>query len=141
MRTDLTIPDEMPGKKRNGSNFGKRLVALRKAHGLTQVQLAEATRTTQRAISYYETQDSYRPAPVVAELARGLRVSTDELLGVKITTKTTRQVPPETRRLWKKFQQVMALPEKDRRAVIRLVNSLVTAKAPAKDRAPRRAIH
>jgi transcriptional regulator with XRE-family HTH domain len=135
------MPGEMPRKKRNGSDFGKRLVALRKAHGLTQVQLAETTGTTQRAISYYETQASYPPAPVVAELARGLHVSTDELLGLKITTKTTRQDPPETRRLWKKFQQVMALPEKDRRAVIRLVNSLVTAKAPAKDRDPRRAIH
>ncbi len=33
------------------------------------------------------------------------------------------------RRLWKKFQQVLSLPEKDRRAVIRLVNSLVSAKA------------
>ena len=32
-------------------------------------------------------------------------------------------------RLWKKFQQVMTLPEKDRRAVIRLVNSLVQAQA------------
>jgi hypothetical protein len=36
---------------------------------------------------------------------------------------------PEARRLWKKFQQVMALSEKDRRAVIRLVNSLVEAKS------------
>jgi hypothetical protein len=36
---------------------------------------------------------------------------------------------PETRRLWKKFQLIMQLPEKDQRAVIRLVNSLVAAKA------------
>jgi len=48
-------------------------------------------------------------------------------------------MPPKARRLWKKFQQVMALPERDRRAVIRLVNSLVTAKVPARGRAPRRA--
>jgi hypothetical protein len=31
--------------------------------------------------------------------------------------------------MWKKFQQVLALSEKDRRAVIQLVNSLVAAKA------------
>lgn len=129
MRTDLTMPGEMPRKKRNGSDFGKRLVALRKAHGLTQVQLAQAIGTTQRAISYYETQANYPPAPVVAELARGLHVSTDELLGLKAQPKTLRPEPPETRRLWKKFQQIQALPEKDQRAVIRLVNSLVTAKA------------
>jgi hypothetical protein len=34
----------------------------------------------------------------------------------------------ETRRLWKKFQQLLTLPEKDQRAVMRLVNSLVGAK-------------
>ena len=33
----------------------KRLFALRKAQGLTQVQLADALGTTQRVISYYET--------------------------------------------------------------------------------------
>jgi hypothetical protein len=31
---------------------------------------------------------------------------------------------PETGRLWKKFQQVADLPEKDQRAVIPLINSL-----------------
>jgi len=36
---------------------------------------------------------------------------------------------PETRRLWKRFQMVSTLPEKDRRAVIRLVNSLVSLSA------------
>ena len=34
--------------------------------------------------------------------------------------------------LGQKFQQVLALPEKDRRAVMRLVNSLVSAKAAAR---------
>jgi hypothetical protein len=37
-------------------------------------------------------------------------------------------------------QQVMELPEKDRRAVIRLVNSLVTAKAATKEARGRRAV-
>ena len=36
---------------------------------------------------------------------------------------------PEMRRVWKKFQQLMTLPEKDQRAVIRLVNSLVAARS------------
>jgi hypothetical protein len=34
---------------------------------------------------------------------------------------------PETRRLWKKFQLVATLPERDQRAVIRLVNSLASS--------------
>lgn len=129
----------MPKKVHPASEFGERLTALRKARGLTQVQLAEKIDSTQRAVSRYETIADRAPAPVLAKLARALGVSTDELLGVKrIRPVASLADDPETRRLWKKFQQVMALPEKDRRAVIRLVNSLVTAKAHAKDRDARR---
>ena len=125
----------MPKKVRPASEFGERLTVLRKARGLTQVQLAERIGSTQRAVSRYETIADRAPAPVLARLAQALGVSTDELLGVKRTRVTASLTDdPEARRLWKKFQQVMALPEKDRRAVIRLVNSLMTAKAPAKDR-------
>lgn len=118
----------MPRKPREGSDFGERLVALRRERGLTQVQLAEEIGSSQRAISYYENKADYPPAPVVAELARALRVSTDELLGLKAPRKKAAGESPEVRRLWKKFQQVLDLPERDQRAVIRLVNSLAGAR-------------
>lgn len=126
-----TLTAEMPRTRKTGSDFGDRLTELRKERGLTQVQLAEALGGTQRAISYYENECDFPPGPVLIELARVLGVTTDELLGVKTprSAKAMNGTDPETRRLWKKFQQVMALPEKDRRAVIRLVNSLVQAKA------------
>jgi transcriptional regulator with XRE-family HTH domain len=122
----LTIID-MPRKKQEGNDFGRRLVALRKARGLTQVQLAEAANTTQRAISYYENEPGYPPAPAVIALARALRVTTDEMLGIKPLKRDRRNEDPELRRLWKKFQQVTNLPEKDQRAVIRLINSLASS--------------
>lgn len=129
METVPTMAGEMPRKKRPESDFGKRLVALRKARGLTQVQLAEAIGATQRAISYYETEASYPPAPVVADLAGGLGVTIDELMGAKKPAKAAQKpMDADTRRLWKKFQQVMSLPERDQRAVMRLLNSLVAAK-------------
>jgi transcriptional regulator with XRE-family HTH domain len=118
----------MPKKVQPASEFGERLMALRKARGLTQIQLAELIGSTQRAISRYETVADRAPAPVLAKLAKALRVTTDELLGVKPLPGANGQDTPEARRLWKKFQQVMRLPEKDRRAVIRLVNSLVETK-------------
>ena len=121
----------MPRKIWTESGFGERLVALRKARGLTQVQLAEAIDATQRAISYYETHEGYPPAPVVAQLARALDVTADELLGVaKAEGARAAKAEGETaeaRRLWKRFQQVLALPEKDQRAVMRLVSSLASA--------------
>ena len=80
----LTIHPAMPRSKQSpATEFAKRLIAVRKARGLTQVQLAELTRSTQRNISYYETGAGYPPAPVIAELADALDVSADQLLGVR----------------------------------------------------------
>jgi hypothetical protein len=41
----------------------------------------------------------------------------------------------ETRRLWKRFQAVTQLPEKDQRAVIRLIDSLAAIAAPRRNAA------
>ncbi|HZU28087.1 MAG TPA: helix-turn-helix transcriptional regulator [Bryobacteraceae bacterium] len=90
----------MPRKTYGETTFGERLQSIHKARGLTQVQLAEVAGTTQRAISYYETEARLPPAPAVIAVGRALKVSTDEPLGV-------------------------ALPERDQKAVIRLINSLV----------------
>jgi transcriptional regulator with XRE-family HTH domain len=116
------------------AGFSQRLIAVRKARGLTQVQLAQMLGTTQRNISHYETGAGYPPAPVVADLARALDASADELLGVtgsnaKPAAKGSSQDQndPQVRRLWKKFRQVTSLPDKDQRAVIRLINSLARA--------------
>lgn len=119
-----TLGSIMPKKVRPASPFGERLTALRKARRLTQVELARRIGSTQRAISRYETVADRAPAPALAKLAQALGVTTDELLGVKSARPATLVDDAETRRLWKKFQRVLELPEKDRRAVIRLVNSL-----------------
>jgi transcriptional regulator with XRE-family HTH domain len=122
-----TIAAGMPRKKYGETSFGERMAALRKARGLTQVQLAELAGTTQRAVSYYETEAGFPPAPAVIQLAKALQVSTDELLGVKPPKVERLNGDAETRRLWKRFQQVTSLPEKDQKAVIRLIDSLVSA--------------
>ena len=125
----LTLDLTMPRKVQAASAFGERLAELRAEQGLTQIQLAERIGSSQRAISAYETVAEYPPTAVVVQLARALKVSADELLGLAPPKKSrTAQEDPEARRLRKKFLQVMRLPERDRRAVIRLVNSLVETK-------------
>jgi len=125
----LTIADAMPRKKYGETSFGERLQIIRKARGLTQVQLAEAAETTQRAVSYYETEAGFPPAPAVIALARALKITTDELLGVKPPRVERVKEDPEARRQWKKFQMISTLPERDQKAVARLINSLVAAGA------------
>jgi transcriptional regulator with XRE-family HTH domain len=122
-------PADVPRKNEPKTDFGARLVALRTAAGMTQVQLAETIGSSQRMISHYESTPGHPTAPVVAKLAQALDVTTDELLGLKSqrATKAAKQ-SPEVQRLWKKFQKLLTLPEKDRRAVIRLLNSLATRK-------------
>jgi transcriptional regulator with XRE-family HTH domain len=123
----------MPRKNWPESGFGRRLAAPRKARGLTQVQLARAIDATQRAISYYENEAGYPPAPVVAKLAKALQVSTDQLLGAA-PAKTSEMTPDkETSRLWKKFQQTRSLPESDQRAIVRVINSFIVTKSQGKN--------
>ncbi len=127
-----TMTFAMPRKAHKpDGDFGQRLARVRKARGLTQVQLAQAIGSTQRAISYYENNGGYPPTPVAVELARALGISTEELMGIQPIGDSGQSA--EEQRLWKKFQQLLVLPEKDRRAVIRLVNSLVASKQASAD--------
>lgn len=119
----------MPKKIQPSSAFGQRLYELRKARGLTQIDLAKALGTSQRAVSYYETVADFPPAETIVQLAKILGVHVDELLGTK--RMKIEKEDPETQRLWKKFRQVLELPEKDRRAIIRMINSLVAAQRSA----------
>ena len=121
---DHKIRLAMPAKKEPHTAFGKRLFTLRKTRGLTQSQLAEALGTTQRVISYYETDAELPPSAVIVPLARILAVSTDELLGLRPAKNTNGNSSVEKQRLWKRFQKMDALATKDQRAVIRLINSL-----------------
>jgi transcriptional regulator with XRE-family HTH domain len=126
---DLTITPVMPRKKYTETTFGERLMGLRKARGMTQMQLAKAAKTTQRAISYYENEAGFPPAPAVIALAGALHVTADELLGIKPQPREASKFEqvtsdPESMRLWKRFQRITLLPERDQRAVIRLINSL-----------------
>jgi transcriptional regulator with XRE-family HTH domain len=93
------------------------------------VLAAKAAGSTQRAISCYENDDGIPPASAVTALAKALKVSDDELLGLKPPKIERDSDGPETRRLWKRFQMMAALPEKDQRAVVRLINSLVSLSA------------
>jgi transcriptional regulator with XRE-family HTH domain len=112
--------------------FGNRLIAVRKAQGVTQVELAQAVGVTQRGISYYEARGGNPTLDMIVKLANALDVSSDVLLGIKSADEIPVQPSDvrtvDERRLWKRFRQLMRVPEKDRRAILRMLDSMAKAK-------------
>ena len=120
--------DAMPAQKKPGSAFGARLIALRKARGLTQTAFASAVGVTQPVVSYYEAKADVPAGDLVARFAEALGVTTDELLGVKPPPKIdSPMADPTAKRYWNRFRQLMSLPEKDRRAVFRMLDTMTKA--------------
>jgi len=115
----------------NETGFAQRLVAIRKHQGITQLELADMVNSTQRNISHYETGKGYPAVHVIPDIATALGVTTDELFGIKgngrknkAASRTAQKDSPEMDKIWKKFKKVVDLPDRDQRAVIRLINSL-----------------
>lgn len=117
---DLRVGFDMPAKKQSLHEFGQRL---------TQVQLAATLDVSQRAgDSRLETVAEYPTVPLLLQLCRVLKVSVDELLGLKPAPRVEplRQ-PPEEKRLWRHLRVVARLPERDQRAVLRLIDTAARA--------------
>jgi len=89
---------------------------------MTQAQLGETVGVSNRVIAYYEQDDAQPPGAMLVDLARALRVSTDELLGVK-PIKDRKN--PKTARLVKRLQKVEQLPPADQRTVLKLIEGLL----------------
>lgn len=73
-------------------------------------------------IAYYERDGAQPPGAILVELAKALRVSTDELLGVRPVRET---LAPKTARLLKRLRRVEELPPADQRAVLKLVDAML----------------
>ena len=112
-------------KERILEGFGPRLAALRKARGLTQEELGDLVGLSNRMVAYYERDDADPPGPLIVDLARALRVSTDEMLGAKPLKE---KASPKRARLLKKLQRVEDLPPADQRAVLKFVDALLTSR-------------
>lgn len=104
------------------AGVGARLAELRKRAGYTQQELAEAVNTTQRMISYYETQAEPPPSTLLPDLARVLKVSVDELLGVEPLRKKPRL--PDSRVL-RRLQQIEALDPAEKRQVLQVLDAFI----------------
>jgi transcriptional regulator with XRE-family HTH domain len=111
----------MPATKH--SLFGQRLAAIRKARGLSQRDLAAKVGMSNRMIAYYEAQTERPPATKLTAFSQALKVSADELLGVK----SLEIREPKNPRLWKRLQVVEELPAKAQKQVMEYIHVVAQA--------------
>jgi len=105
-------------------DFGKKLAEIRKAKGITQKELADKIGTSQRMIAYYEGPSNSIPIHLLPPIAKALKVSTDELLGVKSSKE---QFTPKNIRLWRKLRNVEKLSPQDQKNVLRNIEAFLKA--------------
>jgi transcriptional regulator with XRE-family HTH domain len=111
--------------KARDAALGRRIAALRRERGYTQTELAASLGTTQGIVSDYECGKLRPHAEMIVRLAKALRVSTDEMLGVK---------PPATngaavsRRVLRRLQAIDQLPKRDQDALFRTIDAFLQAR-------------
>jgi transcriptional regulator with XRE-family HTH domain len=112
-------------KPRNTTHleFGERLTDLRKRAGLTQQELADAVDISRRMIAYYEGDRTPIFAVVLPKIAATLGISTDELLGVVVSSETVRS--GQATKLLRRLEQVESLDAADQKQVMQLIDTLV----------------
>ena len=104
--------------------IARQLKLLRKKRGLTQSELAGKVGLTLNAISAYEAGRVHIVDVTLVDIAKALNVSTDELLGVKITKTAIKDI---SLRLVKRMNAIDALPEIKKRHVLRVLDDTIKA--------------
>lgn len=105
--------------------IGERLAALRKAKGLTQIDVAQALEITQTLISKYERGDLLLHGELVAQFAGVLGVSADDILGIEKKRASHAAVPVIDKTLARRLAQLQALPRRDREALLRTLDAFL----------------
>lgn len=119
----MSVRAQNPAAK-NKPSFGQRLARIRKAKGLTQVELGKMIGVSQRIIHHYENKAEYPPAQKIIELAQALNMSIDELLGADggAGEDNFQDIKPA---LAKKLRQASSLPAHDLKALTTFIDALI----------------
>lgn len=112
--------------------LGERLARLRKAKGLSQVELARAIGVAQPIVSKYESGELRLHGELIVVLAGLLDVSADELLGLEPASSPQ---APKDRRLVRRLEAFDKLPKRDRDALTRTIDAFLTARTGGHGRA------
>ena len=102
--------------------LGSRLAQLRKAAGLTQVQLAETLGISQQMVASYEVGRRRIPVSMLPALAQALKVQIDALLGG--TAKAQSKRGPASQ-LQRSIERIGELPKPKQRFVLEMLETVL----------------
>ena len=124
LRADVFLLGVLPVAKLSDETIGQRIGRFRKEKGLTQKELAEALGVSQPVVSDYEKDVIRIPADMVVEIAKTLKVSGDEILGLASNKKQTSAI--KNRRLSRRLQDIDKLPKRDQDALFRTIDAFIS---------------
>jgi transcriptional regulator with XRE-family HTH domain len=107
--------------------IGERLAHLRKERGVTQVEMADLLGVSQGNVSDYERGELRLHGELLVKLARVLKVSADEILGLEVSPPTR---APRDRRLLRRLQDIDKLSKRDREALVRTLDAFLSKAQP-----------
>lgn len=105
--------------------IGNRLREFRRRRGLTQEEVADELGLTQSLVSQYERGEIRMVATLIAAFAKLLRVSADEILGLKESKGNGLVVD---RRLLRRLQKMDELSRRDKQALLRTIDGFLVGK-------------
>lgn len=101
-------------------SLGERIASLRREHGVTQVQLAEALGVSQQTMQSYEVGRRRIPVSALPAVARTLSVSLDELFGEESKGSGKRGPAP---RIQQRLERLAQLPRNQQRLVMDMLDA------------------
>ena len=104
--------------------LGERIANARKAHGLTQQQLAEALGIAQQTMAHYEGGRSRLPVSMLPALAQLLTLSFDELMGRPVSRRSSGKRGPMSR-LQQQIAAVEQLPKTKQQFVSQMLDTVL----------------
>jgi transcriptional regulator with XRE-family HTH domain len=122
MRRD---PRKAPRKRKSITDtevaIARRLKEIRLRRGLMQAEVAKAVGITQPMLSECESGEIRLHGALLVRLATALKVSADEILGLKPSDAPA----PRSARLVRRLQRIEDLPASDRRSVLSILDALL----------------
>jgi transcriptional regulator with XRE-family HTH domain len=101
--------------------IGNRLREIRKSRGITQVELAEQLGVNQSVLSECERGDVRLHGALVVRIAKALKVSADELLGLS----RAEERRSRNGRLLRRLQRIETLPRSKQRVVLEMIDAFL----------------